>query len=152
VAPAGTVGLQAGNVVAQPYRPWNSIAWTAAVADTSVTHFSRERLAHYARIYGLMDRMRSLNQEEYDAVARLNVLSKPVALTSDKKIDLLEAIESERSINRIMGQVAGGDAYAWNSIGLDPVQAQVRVMKNSTTYAACQATRRWTTLRWKPGK
>ena len=66
VAPAGTVGMQAGDVVAVPRRFWSDIAWTAAVADTSVTHFNRERLTTYARIYTYVGSAREQNQREFE--------------------------------------------------------------------------------------
>jgi len=139
VAPASTIGIQAGDVVAQPSRNWSAIAWTAAVADTSVSHFSRDRLTLYARLYGQIDAMRRLNEFESENVVRLNLLSKPVILSSDKKNDLIGIIEAERTINHRMARSAAQVQEAWKKIGLDPAQARAYIAKISTTYAACQA-------------
>jgi hypothetical protein len=139
VTPASTIGVQAGNIVAQPTRNWTNIAWTAAVADTSVTHFNRDRLTLYARLYGQMDAMRGQNQFESENVVRLNILSKPVILSNDKKNELIGIIEAIRSANHTMVQLAAQVQDAWKQIGLDPTRAQARMSKISTTYAACQA-------------
>ncbi len=139
VAPASAVGVQAGNVVAQPDRNWDAIAWTAAVADTSVTHFSRDRLSTYARLYVNMDAMRGMNQNEYENVERLNILTKPVILSGDKKNELIGIIEAVRSTGYNMAYLATQIQDSWTRIGLDPAQARARMAKISTTYAACQA-------------
>ncbi len=144
VAPAGTAGIQAGNVVAIPNRDWSAIVWTAAVADTSVTHFGRDRLTAYARIYGFLDLRRTQNRLEYENVARLNILSKPLLLSNDKKVELLTVIEMLRVFNRGIALNSSRllDAKAWQGIGLDPAEGRARVVKESTTYAAGQATPR----------
>jgi hypothetical protein len=139
VAPAGTAGFQAGNVVAVPTRLWSDIAWTAAVADTSVTHFSRDRLISYARIYASVGLARDQNQQEFDDVAHLNILLKPVILSNDKKVELMGIIEGERSLNHGLALNASRMLDAWKRIGPDPAQGRARVVKVSTTYAACQA-------------
>jgi hypothetical protein len=139
VAPAGTVGVQAGNVVAVPTRIWSDIAWTAAVADTSVTHFDRERLTTYARIYGNTRQAREQNQQEFAGMAQLNVLLKPVMLSNDKKVELIGIIESERIVNHSLALDASRILGGWKSIGLDPEQARARVVRRSSTFAACRS-------------
>lgn len=139
VVPAGTVGVQAGNVVAVPTRYWSDIAWTAAVADTSVTHFNRGRLRVYARIYANTGLAREQNQQEFRSVAQLNVLLKPVMLSNDKKVDLIGIIEGERILNHNLALDASRLLGGWKYIGLDPEHGRARVTTNSTTYAACRA-------------
>ena len=141
VAPAGTAGIQAGNMVAVPNRNWSAIAWTAAVADTSVTHFKRDQLTAYARLYGFLDLRRTQNLMEYENVARLNILSKPLLLSNDKKVELLGVIEMVRVLNRGIALNSSRQlaAKAWQQVGLDPAEGRARVLRESTTYAACQA-------------
>jgi hypothetical protein len=139
VAPAGTVGIQAGDVVAVPRRFWSDIAWTAAVADTSVTHFNREQLTSYARIYANVNSARNQNQREFENVAHLNLLLRPVMLSNDKKADLIGIIEGERTLNRELALDSSRLLSAWKQIGLDPAQARARVVKSSSTFAACRA-------------
>jgi hypothetical protein len=139
VMPAGTVGIQAGDVVAVPRRFWSDIAWTAAVADTSVTHFNRERLSSYARIYENVNSARDQNQREFENVSHLNILLKPVMLSNDKKVELIGDIEGERILNHELALNASRMFGSWTRIGLDPTQGRARVVKVSTTYAACQA-------------
>ena len=83
--------------------------------------------------------MRRLNEFESENVVRLNLLSKPVILSSDKKNDLIGIIEAERSVNHRMARAAVQVQEAWKKIGLDPAQARAYIAKISTTYAACQA-------------
>ncbi len=139
VEAAGTVGIQAGDVLAVPKRAWSNIAWTAAVADTSVTHLNRERLTSYARIYTDMGLQRDDNRQETDSVAHLNILLRPVILSNDKKVELIDIIEGERIRNRGLALEASRMLDEWKRIGLDPAKARARVVKVSTTYAACQA-------------
>jgi hypothetical protein len=139
VAPAGTAGIQAGNVVAVPRRNWGTIAWTAAVADTSVTHFNRDRLTAYARIYASVGAAHEQNQREFENVAHLNILLKPVMLSNDKKVELIGVVEGERILNHELALDGSRLLAAWKQIGLDPAQGRARVVKVSTTYAACQA-------------
>ena len=139
VAPAGTVGIQAGDVLAVPRRVWGDIAWTAAVADTSVTHLSRDRLTSYARLYTSVDTARDDNRQESDSVAHLNILLKPVILSNDRKVELIDVIEGERRRNREFALNASRMLDEWKMIGLDPAKGRARVVKVSTTYAACQA-------------
>ena len=139
VAPAGIAGVQAGDVVAVPRRFWSEIAWNAAVADTSVTHFNRDRLSIYANFYANINTARDQNQREFDNVAHLNLLLKPVTLSNDKKDDLIGIIESERVLNHELALNASRIFGLWKQIGLDPARARARVIKVSTTYAACQA-------------
>jgi hypothetical protein len=139
VAPAGTVGVQAGNVLAVPRRNWSDIAWTAAVADTSVTHFNRDRLTSYARIYADVGVAREQNEREFENVAHLDILLKPVMLSNDKKVELIGVIQAERILNHELALNASRLLDAWKQIGLDPAQDRQRVVKRSTTYAACQA-------------
>jgi hypothetical protein len=139
VAPAGTVGIQAGNVLAVPRRLWSDIAWTAAVADTSVTHFNRDRLISYARIYADVGVAHEQNQREFENVAHLDILLKPVMLSNDKKVELIGVIEGERILNHELALNASRMLDEWKRIGLDPAQDRERVVKRSTTYAACQA-------------
>ena len=139
ITATGTVGIQAGNVLAVPRRNWSDIAWTAAVADTSVTHLSRDRLTSYARIYTSVGGARDDNRQEFDSVAHLNILLKPVTLSNDRKIELIDVIEGERIRNRDFALNASRMLDEWRRIGLDPTKARARVVKVSTTYAACQA-------------
>jgi len=139
MAPASTIGVQAGNIVAQPTRNWSFIAWTAAINDTSVSHLNRDRLTLYTRIYAQMEAMRGLNQAESENVVRLNILLKPVTLSSDKRSEMIGVVEAVRSTNHTMVQLAAQVQDGWTKIGLDPAQARVRVAKISTTYAACVA-------------
>ena len=139
VTPAATAGVQAGNAVAVPERAWSDIAWTAAVADTSVTHFKRDRLSAYARIYADVGQAHEQNQKEFDNVAQLNVLLRPVMLSNDKKVELIGIIEGERTLNHGLALQASRMLGGWTSIDLDPQQGRARVLKRSTTYAACQA-------------
>jgi hypothetical protein len=139
VAPAGTAGVQAGTVVAVPRRNWSDIAWSAAVADTSVTHFNRDRLTSYARIYADVGAAHEQNQREFENVAHLNILLKPVMLSNDKKVELIGVIEGERILNHELALQASRMLDFWKRIGLDPAQGRARVVKRSTTYAACQA-------------
>jgi hypothetical protein len=139
VAPAATAGVQAGNAMAVPERAWSNIAWTAAVADTSVTHFKRNLLSDYARIYADVGQAHERNQKEFDNVARLNILLRPVMLSNDKKVELIGIIEGERTLNHGLALDASRMLGAWTYIGLDPQQGRARVVKRSTTYAACRA-------------
>lgn len=137
VVPAA--GRQAENVVPMPIRPWYSFAWNAATADTSVTHFNRDRLSLYAGIYSSMELNRGDNQREFAEVSRLNILSKPVTLSADKRVEMLEIIEKERNANRLMARVTLRLREKWKQIGLDPVQAGKQVVSSSPSYAACRA-------------
>ena len=141
VTAQGTVGLQKGDVLAVPSRRWNQNAWTTAISDTSVTHFDRDRLATYANIYSYIGYMRDANAREFDSVSHLNVLSHPVTLSGDRKSELIEMIEAERILNRHLAQNAQRmlDGKLWQQTGLDPAQGRAEVIKQSTTYAACQA-------------
>jgi len=139
VVPAGTIGIQAGDAVAVPRRFWSDIAWTAAVADTSVTHFNRERLTSYARIYANVNSARNQNQREFENVAHLNLLLRPVMLSNDKKVELIGVIEGERILNHELALNASRLLGGWKLIGLDPEQGRARVARNSTTFAACRA-------------
>jgi hypothetical protein len=139
LAPMGITGLQEGDVLAVPERDWADIAWSAAIADTSVTHFERERLAYLAHIYGQMAMQHARNQREFENVSRLNILLKPVTLSADTRTQLLEAIAGERRLNRGLALTAARQVETWKMAGLDPVNGRARVVQTSTTYAACRA-------------
>ena len=75
-------------------------------------------------------------------MAHLNLLLKPVVLSNDKKADLIGIIEGERTLNRELALDSSRLLAEWKQIGLDPAEARTRVVKSSSTYAACQAKQR----------
>jgi hypothetical protein len=60
-------------------------------------------------------------------------------LSNDKKVELIGDIQGERILNHELALNASRLLGTWKQIGLDPAQDRERVVKRSSTYAACQA-------------
>jgi hypothetical protein len=137
IAPAATSGMQAGNVLPIPLRDWNSTAWTSAVADGTAAHLDSQRHALYALVYRQVAQSAALGAEESLATARLNVLTKPVTLSSDQVVSLIGTIEEERARNRLFALNANEAFRVWAKFGRDPKTVIADMRKKSPMAKAC---------------
>jgi hypothetical protein len=137
IAPAATGGMQAGNVLPVPLRDWNSTAWTSALADGTAAHFDDAHHALYALAYRQVAQSAALNAEEFEATARLNVLTKPVTLSADQIVSLLGTLEEERARNRLFAINASEAFRVWRESGRDANAVLAEMRKKSPMAKAC---------------
>ena len=131
--PATTKGIQAGEVMPVPMRPWSVAAWTAE----GDAHFDGARRALYADLYRRIDRATELNADEFVGVAQLNVLGKPVTLSGDAVAELVEQIEAERARNRLFALNAIEAMQAWTLAGRDQSAVVKAIRQKSPAVNAC---------------
>ena len=130
-------GMQAGNVLPVPMRDWNDTAWTSALADGTAAHLDSNRHALYALIYRQVAQSAALSNEEFQGVARLNVLTKPVTLSPAEIVSLIGALEEERARNRLFALNANEAFRVWQSAGRDAKAVIDEMRKKSPMAKAC---------------
>jgi hypothetical protein len=76
-------------VYGAPVKPWNSAAWDTAIASNSLTFMPVERVIAYVHVYEAIEKIRELQQAEFDSAARLSLLSAPRPMTPELRSAML---------------------------------------------------------------
>lgn len=89
-----------------PNRPLVSEIWLSAESSGTLSHMPRDRVVHFATIYGEFREFHDLQEDEARAAARLAPLAYDLDLSSDKRIDMLAALGDVDRINGLMAFLA----------------------------------------------
>ncbi len=85
-----------------PDRPWPTELWKAFSEDGTVSHLPRPYRLQAAFTFGFVDGMARTGELEDQLTPQLNVLSRPVLLTPDARINLLRVIEELKRDEDVM--------------------------------------------------
>ena len=95
-------GFARGEAYGSTIRNWNSEVWRGLVADGTAVHFPRSEMLGYARIYHFVDVLQAENQQEWQQLARVAVLGRPLRLSDPAAYETAVALEDARRKNRLM--------------------------------------------------
>ncbi len=84
-------------VFMHPERAWSNQVWNSSAAEGTQSHLPDETRLGLEEYYGVLNRMRDRSDAEDAAADALLALSKPIAIDSTSRFQLVQLIEAERS-------------------------------------------------------
>jgi len=106
-------------VYAAPVRPWNSAAWDTAIASNSLTYMPVERVIAYVHVYEAIEKIRELQDSEFDAGARLSLLSVPQPMTPETRSALLMNLGAADANLSLITNVSSALLYETSKLGFE---------------------------------
>jgi hypothetical protein len=105
--PAAAGGYPMSAPYRAPARAWNTQAWDGIMADGTYAHLTPDRARALSLLYYTVGNMREANFAEKNEAPDLDVLEdKAIALTPDKRVELLQHIAKLRWFNQDLTKVS----------------------------------------------
>jgi hypothetical protein len=136
--PPPLMGLGRQGILVVPHRPWSDQVWRSLLADGTMPHLNPERQGSYSAVYSSAQKLAVETKTDADEVGALEVMRYPLSLSADKRAELIQRLEQERSRNFFLSvsarQVADG---ILKLVQLDKQEAETALLTTSNTYRAC---------------
>ena len=100
-----------------PVRPWNSAAWDTAIASNSLTFMPIERVINYVHVYEAIEKIRELQNAEFDSGSRLSLLSVPRRIDPRIRADLLAEVGRVDANAALIANISDALLFEASSLG-----------------------------------